>query len=86
MQDLIIKEANNGYALVYEEKNEDGEIKDVITVAEGEDGEELLTKVLTEVAKHLGCEYNAFGKDNLRISFDKLGDEVDDTEVKGDIN
>lgn len=82
MKKIIIEEADNGYCLTYKwtHDNPDGTrgISSYKEVIEGNErnGFEKLVKALD---KDLLDGYNSFSKENIRVSWDVLGDEVEET-------
>jgi ribulose bisphosphate carboxylase small subunit len=78
----IIK-ADNGYIVThtYIEDTQPNGINIMAqdtTVIEGDTDKEALKKMLEAVAEYSGVMYDKYGKENLRISFDKKGHKIDD--------
>ena len=80
MNNLTIKQADNGYILEYEidsgtEGRHDWVEKHVVVEVGDEDDD--FTKLLYAVAEHFGYTYNKFSPNNLEINFNKKGHKVE---------
>lgn len=63
----------------WEGTTESGEktYKEDVEVIEEEDERKALKRLLEKIAELCGYTYNKYGKENLRISFDKKGHKID---------
>jgi hypothetical protein len=81
---IFIQKVGNGYVIyettLYEINDKGVKIFHTdVEVLEEDDGDEklCLTILLEKVAEMCGYSYDKFGKENLKITFDKIGHKVE---------
>jgi len=81
MHDVKITKADNGFVMVHSEEIEDGIERSITEViACYGDERRTMTQLLLWMGQHFGSMdivYDKFGKDNLRISWDRKGHKVE---------
>lgn len=79
MNELKIKQANNGYILSWEDEISENEIRTCQQVIENDEENEndVMKRMLEFVADHFGQEYDKWKEDNLNILFNKKGHKVE---------
>lgn len=91
MQKIEIIRANNGYIVKNMEERDEGEFIELFNVFQEsarefdieryktDDEEKIaLAKLLEWVAEHFGETYQKFDKDNMAITFDRVGHKISD--------
>lgn len=82
---IIIKKVENGYILqtfTWEDTQENNKVyREEVEVIEEEgdinSDKKALGRVLDKIAEWAGFHYDKYGKENLRISWDKKGHKLD---------
>ena len=78
MRELTIKEATDGFVLMYDvEVRDDVWETEYIPVEDTGDDNDLLRRMLEKVAEHFGMHYDKWGHGNINITFDKKGHKVE---------
>ena len=76
---LTIIQADNGYVVTNHQEYDD-DVKDEIHVFEDDDERTGLKNMLEYVAESTGYFYDKFKRNNLSITFDRVGHKVEDEE------
>ena len=78
MRKLKIKEANNGYVLMFDVVILDNTTEFQMEIIEDQDDERgTIKRLLIAVADHFGFHYDPFSRENINITFSQKGDEVE---------
>ena len=78
MWKIEIEKIDNGYILLWKEELEDGTFRIEKEVIEESDTEKkTISRLLYRIAEFFGDSYDKYGKENLRISWNKKGRKID---------
>uniref|UniRef100_A0A6M3LKA8 Uncharacterized protein n=1 Tax=viral metagenome TaxID=1070528 RepID=A0A6M3LKA8_9ZZZZ len=78
MRELRIIESDRGYVLVSEYwETDDRKETDYIPIEDVNGEDDCMKRLLEAVAEHFGYSYNKYGKNNINVTFDKLGHKVE---------
>lgn len=75
---IEIEQINNGYILSWQVEAEKNVFRTEKEVIEDNDDDEkkVMTILLHKISNYFGLSYDKWGKENLRISWDKKGRKV----------
>ena len=78
MWKIEIEKSDKGYILSRKEEIEDGTFRTEKEVIEENDTEKkTMSRLLYRIAEFFGDNYDKYGKENLKISWNKKGSKVD---------
>jgi len=73
---IKIEKVSNGFILKWIEEIEDDVFKVVKELIVEEDEKKEMKMLLDRIAEYFGMHYDKFGKENLRVSFNKKGHKI----------